>query len=162
MTTLHDFSARHLDGHEEALADYAGRTVLVVNTASECGYTPQYQGLQELYEHFGAEKLAILAFPCNQFGGQEPGSADAIAQFCEARFAIRFDLFDKIEVNGPNAHPLWRWLTGADSAKPQPIKWNFTKLLLDSKGRLVKRFEPAVAPYELLDDIAILASRSSG
>ncbi|TCP11801.1 glutathione peroxidase [Crenobacter luteus] len=156
MTTLYDFDAERLSGESEALADYRGRVVLVVNTASECGYTPQYEGLEELYRHFGAERFAVLGFPCNQFGGQEPGSAAAIAEFCKRRFDVSFPLFAKVDVNGPAAPPLWRWLTGADSPYPQPVKWNFTKFLIDSQGRLVKRYEPGVRPHELVDDIARL------
>jgi glutathione peroxidase len=162
MTTLYDFSAQHLLGDVEDLSAYAGKLVLVVNTASECGYTPQYQGLEELYQHFGADKFVVLGFPCNQFGNQEPGDAQAIQDFCVQRYNTTFPLFAKVEVNGENAHPLWRWLTGADGAYPQPVKWNFTKFLIDPLGRLVKRYEPAVAPHELIDDIsALLPNRKS-
>ncbi len=156
MTTLYDFRARVLQGTDKPLSDYTGKVVLVVNTASECGYTPQYQGLEELYRHFGPDRFVVLGFPCNQFGGQEPGSAEEIADFCSQKFQVSFPLFEKADVNGERAVPLWRWLTGADGAYPQPVKWNFTKFLIDPQGRLVKRFEPAVRPYELLDDIATL------
>ncbi|AXK38365.1 glutathione peroxidase [Crenobacter cavernae] len=161
MTTLYDFGASRLAGEPEDLSVYRGRVVLVVNTASECGYTPQYEGLEELYLHFGAERFAVLGFPCNQFGGQEPGGADAIAAFCETHFAVSFPMFVKGDVNGPDASPLWRWLTRADGEYPQPVKWNFTKFLIDVQGRLVKRYEPAVKPHELVDDIAQLLSLKS-
>lgn len=156
MTTLYDFSAQRLLGGSEALSEYAGKVVLVVNTASECGYTPQYQGLEELYQHFGTDHFVVLGFPCNQFGNQEPGDAQAIQEFCVQRYKVTFPLFAKVEVNGDGSHPVWRWLTAADGAYPQPVKWNFTKFLIDPQGRLVKRFEPAVAPHELFDDITSL------
>ncbi|WP_024304010.1 glutathione peroxidase [Pseudogulbenkiania sp. MAI-1] len=156
MTTLHDFSACRIDGSLESLSRYAGMVVLVVNTASECGFTPQYTGLQELAVYFDGEDFAVLGFPCNQFGGQEPGTNDSIAHFCQSRFGVTFPLYAKVAVNGEEAHPLWRWLTRADSEHPQPVKWNFTKFLIDGRGRLVKRYEPAVQPHELLDDIVRL------
>lgn len=156
MTTLYDFSAQLLDGAPVSLSDWSGKVVLVVNTASECGYTRQYQGLQELYQHFAAQGLVVLGFPCNQFGGQEPADNPMIGQFCQQRFGVTFPLFAKADVNGPQALPLWRWLTQADTPHPHPVKWNFTKFLLNRQGRLVKRFEPAVEPYELMDDISAL------
>lgn len=156
MTTLYDFSAQLLDGAPVSLSDWSGKVVLVVNTASECGYTRQYQGLQELYQHFAAQGLVVLGFPCNQFGGQEPADNPMIGQFCQQRFSVTFPLFAKADVNGPQALPLWRWLTQADTPHPHPVKWNFTKFLLNRQGRLVKRFEPAVEPYELMDDISAL------
>jgi glutathione peroxidase len=156
MTKLYDFNAQRLAGGSEALSGYAGKVALVVNTASECGYTPQYEGLEELYRHFGPQRFVVLGFPCNQFGAQEPGEAGDIAAFCSSKFDVTFPMFAKTDVNGSDAPPLWRWLTGADGEYPQPVKWNFTKFLIDSQGRLVKRFEPAVRPYELFDDIASL------
>ena len=159
MNTLHDFSARLGDGTEVPLARWQGQVVLLVNTASECGYTRQYQGLVELHHAYGERGLAVLAFPCNQFGGQEPGSDGEIAAFCRHHFDVDFPLFAKVDVNGAAAHPLWRWLTQADSAHPHPIKWNFTKFLIDARGRVVKRFEPAVEPHELVDDVEALLGR---
>ncbi|MBN3002706.1 glutathione peroxidase [Chromobacterium alkanivorans] len=156
MTTLYDFSAARIDGSEQPLSAYAGQVALVVNTASECGYTRQYAGLQDLQRHLGGRGLVVLGFPCNQFGGQEPGGEAEIERFCRTRFEVDFPLFAKVEVNGPNAHPLWRWLTQADSTHPHPVKWNFTKLLIDAKGRVVKRYEPAVEPHELLEDLEAL------
>ncbi|OWY37567.1 glutathione peroxidase [Xenophilus sp. AP218F] len=158
MTTLHDFSATAIDGKEQALADYAGSVALVVNVASECGYTRQYAGLQALQRDFGAG-FVVLGFPCNQFGGQEPGDGAAIQAFCQRRFGVDFPLFAKLDVNGPAAPPLWRWLTQADQPHPHPVKWNFTKFLIDGKGRVVKRYEPAVEPHELADDIRSLLGR---
>jgi len=156
MTTLASFAANLADGRPQSLADYLGQVVLVVNTASECGYTRQYQGLQELQSALGARGFTVLAFPCNQFGGQEPGSADDIAAFCQTRFGVSFPLFAKGDVNGPAASLLWQWLTGVESGHPHPVKWNFTKFLIDRKGRLVKRYEPAAEPHELLPDIEAL------
>lgn len=156
MTTLYDFSAARIDGSEQPLSAYAGQVALVVNTASECGYTRQYAGLQDLQHSLGGRGLAVLGFPCNQFGGQEPGDEAEIERFCRTRFEVDFPLFAKVEVNGPHAHPLWRWLTQADSTHPHPVKWNFTKFLIDARGRVVKRYEPAVEPHELLEDIEAL------
>ncbi|UTH72305.1 glutathione peroxidase [Chromobacterium sp. IIBBL 290-4] len=159
MTTLYDFNARRLDGSEQPLEAYRGQVTLLVNTASECGYTRQYAGLQELHDFFAGQGFAVLGFPCNQFGGQEPGGETEIAEFCQSRFGVAFPLFAKLDVNGDGAHPLWRWLTQADSPHPHPIKWNFTKFLIDARGRVVKRYEPAVEPHELVDDIKVLLAR---
>ncbi|TDR70729.1 glutathione peroxidase [Paludibacterium purpuratum] len=159
MPTFHDFSAETGSGDVQAMSYYAGRVVLVVNTASECGYTKQYAGLQDLQQHFAQEPFTVLAFPCNQFGAQEPGSDQEIASFCRTRFAVTFPLMAKCEVNGAGATPLWQWLTQAGSSHPQPVKWNFTKFLIDPQGRLVKRFEPAVEPHEVVGDIDRLLRR---
>ncbi|OHX17183.1 glutathione peroxidase [Chromobacterium amazonense] len=159
MTTLYDFSAKRADGAEQALSAYAGTVALLVNTASECGYTRQYAGLQELHDYFSGQGFSVLGFPCNQFGGQEPGGEEEIVAFCLGRFGVSFPLFAKLEVNGEAAHPLWRWLTQADSDHPHPVKWNFTKFLIDGRGRVVKRYEPAVEPHELVDDIKALLAR---
>lgn len=151
MTTLYDFSAARIDGSEQPLSAYAGQVALVVNTASECGYTRQYAGLQDLQHSLGGRGLAVLGFPCNQFGGQEPGDAAAIGQFCQKNFGVSFPLSAKIDVNGADAHPLWRHLV---AAKPgllgsRRIKWNFTKFLVDGEGRIRKRFAPYVKPAAL-------------
>jgi glutathione peroxidase len=159
MNTFYDFSATRIEGQTLSMAEYADQVLLVVNTASECGYTPQYAGLQELYQACGPERFAVLGFPCNQFGGQEPLDNPALLEFCISRFGVEFPLFQKCEVNGAGALPLWRWLTKADSAFPQPIKWNFTKFLINRQGNVVKRYEPAVHPHELLDDINQLLQR---
>ncbi|POZ62472.1 glutathione peroxidase [Chromobacterium alticapitis] len=159
MTTLYDFSAHRADGALEALSAYEGQVILLVNTASECGYTRQYAGLQELQDYFAGQGFHVLGFPCNQFGGQEPGSEEEIVAFCQGRFGVSFTLFAKVEVNGDGAPPLWRWLTQAESTHPHPVKWNFTKFLIDGRGRVVKRYEPAVEPHELVEDIKALLAR---
>ena len=155
MTTLDTFSATLLDGTLQPLDQYRGQVVLVVNVASNCGFTSQYQGLQALYEKFQARGFAVLGFPCNQFGGQEPGDANDIRQFCDTRYRITFPMFDKIDVNGANAHPLFQWLK---SARPgvlgsEAIKWNFTKFLVGRDGRVVARYAPTTAPSDLEKDI---------
>ncbi|HVV27429.1 MAG TPA: glutathione peroxidase [Rhizomicrobium sp.] len=151
MTTVHDFSAVRLDGREQSLADYRGRVLLIVNTASECGFTPQYAGLQALYEKLEPEGLTVLGFPCNQFGAQEPGSEAQIGQFCQANYGVSFPMFAKVEVNGPGAHPLYRFLT---HDKPgilgtEAIKWNFTKFLVGRDGDPAARYAPQVKPQDL-------------
>ncbi|WP_028537129.1 glutathione peroxidase [Paludibacterium yongneupense] len=153
MLTLHDFSALRIDGLAEDLARYRGRVVLVVNTASACGYTPQYAGLEALQRRFCAAGFDVLAFPCNQFGAQEPGDGEAIAAFCRERYEVSFRLFAKVDVNGPAAPPLWQWLTRSDTPYPQAVKWNFTKFLIDQQGRVVRRYEPALQPEEAVEDI---------
>ena len=153
MTTLASFAANLADGRPQPLADFLGQVVLVVNTASECGYTRQYQGLQELQATLGARGFTVLAFPCNQFGGQEPGSADDIAAFCQTRFGVSFPLFAKGDVNGPAASLLWQWLTGVESGHPHPVKWNFTKFLVGKDGQVIRRYAPQDAPKKLAGDI---------
>ena len=152
MTTLHDFSARLL-GNEQAmsLSTYKGKALLVVNTASQCGLTPQYGGLEALHKQFAARGFAVLGFPCNQFGAQEPGSAQEIGAFCEKNYGVSFPMFDKVEVNGPGAHPLYQWLV--ESTGGTPIKWNFGKFLIGRDGALVKRYEPQVEPAAIVADI---------
>ncbi len=140
-----------LDGREQSLADYRGRVLLIVNTASDCGFTPQYAGLQALYEKLEPEGLTVLGFPCNQFGAQEPGSEAQIGQFCQANYGVTFPMFAKVEVNGPGAHPLYRFLT---HDKPgilgtEAIKWNFTKFLVGRDGDPVARYAPQVKPQDL-------------
>lgn len=148
---LSDFSARLPDGRAVPLAEKAGKVVLIVNTASQCGFTPQYAGLEQLWQDYRARGFEVLAFPCNQFGGQEPGSADEIAQFCQVNFGLSFPVMDKVEVNGPGAPPLWQWLK--DQARgifgTRKVKWNFTKFLVDREGRVVRRFAPSVKPDRL-------------
>lgn len=155
MTTVYDFSAARIDGDEQSLRDYQGQVLLIVNTASECGFTPQYEGLQELYQTYKSKGLTVLGFPCNQFGGQEPGSNEEVASFCTRRFAVTFPMFGKIEVNGAAAHPLYRYLT---SEKPgifstEAIKWNFTKFLVNRHGDVVGRYAPTTKPAEMVEDI---------
>lgn len=155
MTTLDKFSATLLDGTDQPLGHYQGQVVLVVNVASNCGFTSQYQGLQALFEKFQARGFAVLGFPCNQFGGQEPGDANEIRQFCDSRFRISFPMFEKVDVNGANAHPLFQWLK---SARPgvlgsEAIKWNFTKFLVGRDGQVIARYAPTTAPADLEKDI---------
>ncbi|WP_249138608.1 glutathione peroxidase [Phycicoccus avicenniae] len=151
MTVLQDFSATTLQGAPKNLDDYAGKVVLVVNTASQCGFTPQYEGLEKLYQEFKDEGLVVLGFPCNQFGGQEPGSAEDIGEFCQMNYGVSFPMFEKVEVNGDDAHPLFRWLrTEAKGALgSEKIKWNFTKFLVGRDGRVIKRFGSNTKPEKL-------------
>src|SRR3982751_3801690 len=137
MTTAHDFTLNTIKGTAKSLKDYAGKAILVVNVASECGYTPQYTGLEELHKKLAGRGLAIIGVPCNQFGAQEPGTEAEIAAFCTKNYGVTFDLFSKVDVNGDAAHPLYQWLT-KDGA--EPIKWNFTKFVLDKNGNVLERF----------------------
>ena len=155
MTTLADFSAIDISGQSVALSQFIGKVVLIVNTASRCGFTPQYAGLEDLYQQFKPHGLVILGFPCNQFAGQEPDDETQIAQFCTTRFGVTFPLFKKIDVNGANAHPLFVFLkqeaTGLLGSGA--IKWNFTKFLIDKKGNVVRRYAPLTKPSDLAFDI---------
>jgi glutathione peroxidase len=156
MPSIYSFSAEPLGGGAPvSLETYAGKVLLVVNTASECGFTPQYAGLQKLYEQYAARGLAVLGFPCNQFGKQEPGDAAQIGSFCEKNYGVTFPVFDKIEVNGAGAHPLYRWLTGEAPGLLglEAIKWNFTKFLVDRSGNVVKRYAPMTKPEAIAADI---------
>jgi glutathione peroxidase len=146
--TVHDFKAKTIDGKEQSLAEYSGKVLLVVNVASQCGLTPHYAGLQELYENFRDRGLVVLGFPCNQFGAQEPGSEAEIKTFCETRYGVDFPMFAKIEVNGSNRHPLYEYLT-KQSTQPDgagDIQWNFAKFLVDRSGQVTARFAPPTAP----------------
>jgi len=157
VTTIHDFSATTIDGVEQQLADYKGKVVLVVNTASQCGFTPQYGGLEKIYEQYAERGLVVLGFPCDQFGHQEPGTEDEIATFCETSFGVTFPMFSKIDVNGKNAHPLYEWLkTEKKGVLGGAIKWNFTKFLVDPEGNVVQRYGSATKPEDIADDIEAL------
>ena len=159
MSTVYSFTAQPLGGGAPvSLEQYAGKVLLIVNTASECGFTPQYAGLQKLHEQFAARGLAVLGFPCNQFGKQEPGDATQIGAFCEKNFGVTFPMFEKIDVNGANAHPLYNWLTGEAPGLLglERIKWNFTKFLVDRSGHVVKRYAPLTKPDAIAADIAKL------
>jgi glutathione peroxidase len=153
--SIYDIEVETLDGKRATLRSYAGKVMLVVNTASQCGFTPQYAGLERLHEKFGDRGLAVLGFPCNQFGRQEPGTADEIAEFCERSYGVSFPIHAKIEVNGPGAHPLFRWLKSAKRGLlgTSRIKWNFTKFLVDRQGRVVRRYAPSTDPEALVGDI---------
>lgn len=158
MTAVTDFTVKLPDGAEKPLADYAGKVLLIVNTASKCGFTPQYEGLEALHRKYGARGFEVLGFPCNQFGAQEPGDAAEIANFCSLNYDVTFPLFAKIEVNGDGADPLYDYLK---AAKPgvlgsKAIKWNFTKFLVDRAGQPVKRYAPNDKPESLEGDIEAL------
>ena len=155
MTTFHDFSATSIDGAETDLSQYKGKAVLVVNTASKCGFTPQYEGLEELYEKYEDEGLVVLGFPCDQFGHQEPGDEDEIQEFCQLNYGVTFPMFAKIDVNGSDAHPLYKWLRTAEGRRcsATKIKWNFTKFLIDPDGNVVKRYASTTKPEKIAGDI---------
>jgi glutathione peroxidase len=144
--SLYDIPVRDIDGKSTTLAPYRGQVVLIVNVASECGYTPQYRGLEALYRKFQGQGLVILGFPCNQFGGQEPGSNAQIKQFCTSTYQVSFPLFEKIEVNGPGRHPLYVALAGKTSPFPGDITWNFNKFLIGRDGRILERFDSDAEP----------------
>jgi glutathione peroxidase len=160
-STIYGFSASLLDGRNLNLSEFRGRVLLIVNTASRCGFTPQYAGLESLYGSYRDRGLEVLGFPCNQFGGQEPGGPEEIGAFCGNEYGVKFPIFAKIEVNGPNAHPLYQFLK---KEKPglfgiRRIQWNFTKFLLDRRGVVVKRFNPATKPSALAGPIEELLER---
>ena len=154
MTTLSAFSAAAIDGTDTDLSQYDGKVVLVVNTASQCGFTGQYKGLQELQDSYADQGLVVLGFPCDQFGGQEPGSDDEIASFCERNFGVDFPLFAKVDVNGDEAHPLFAWLRSEKSGLlGGKIRWNFTKFLVGRDGQVIDRYAPTTEPEKLSKDI---------
>jgi glutathione peroxidase len=158
MTTLYDIEAKTIDGGARPLRDYAGKVLLVVNVASKCGFTPQYEGLEALYKKYAPSGLEILGFPCNQFGAQEPGSESDIAAFCSTNYGVTFPMFAKIDVNGEKTHPLYRLLKRAAPGLlgSEAIKWNFTKFLVDRAGKVVKRYAPTDTPRALEGDIEAL------
>ena len=154
MTSLTDFKATTLAGQPQDLAEYAGKVVLVVNTASQCGFTPQYKGLEAIYEQYVDQGLVILGFPCDQFGHQEPGDSDEIGAFCEKNYGVTFPMFEKVDVNGDDAHPLYQWLKGEKGGVlGDRIKWNFTKFLIGRDGQVVKRYGSTTAPEKIASDI---------
>lgn len=160
MTPFHQLTATSLQGQPVSMADYAGKLVLVVNTASRCGFTPQYAGLEALYKKYAAQGLVVLGFPCNQFGKQEPGDADDIAQTCHVNYGVSFPMFEKVEVNGAAAHPLFRYLKDElPGVLGGRIKWNFTKFLIGRDGKPLKRFAPIATPEKM--EAAILAALES-
>lgn len=158
MTTALDFDATSLGGKPLQLKEFAGKVMLIVNTASECGFTPQYEGLEALYRNYRNRGFVVLGFPCNQFGSQEPGSATEIGNFCEKNYGVSFPMFEKIDVNGEGAHPLYQWLkkSAPGLLGSERIKWNFTKFLLDRRGNIVERYAPTKKPQELAKDIEAL------
>ena len=155
MSNVYDFTANSLDGKSVSLRDYSGKVLLIVNTASKCGFTPQYEGLEALYQKYRDRGLAVLGFPCNQFGAQEPGSAEEIGSFCQKNYGVTFPMFEKVDVNGDQAHPLYRWLkqSAPGVLGTEGIKWNFTKFLVDRTGRVKARYASVTKPEELAKDI---------
>ena len=157
MSGVHDFSAKSLAGEDVPLTQFAGKVLLIVNTASKCGFTPQYRGLEALHRELSPRGFAVLGFPCNQFGGQEPGDAEQIEQFCASKYDVSFPMFEKIEVNGFAAHPLYNYLKSEKSGLlGSSIKWNFTKFLVDRSGKVVARFAPTATPEGIKKDIEAL------
>jgi glutathione peroxidase len=151
---FYDFSAKDISGREIKMDNYKGKVVLVVNTASKCGLTPQFKELEEMYEKYKDQGFEILGFPCNQFANQDSGSNEEIHNFCQLNYGVTFTMFEKIEVNGNNAHPLYKYLKNEDKGLlSKEIKWNFTKFLIDTEGNVVKRYAPVVKPSKIIKDI---------
>ena len=155
MTTAYDFEAQQIDGKTVKLKQFEGKALLVVNTASACGFTPQFGGLEKLHEQYGDKGLVVLGFPCNQFGSQDPGSNEDIASFCQRNYGVSFPMMSKIDVNGEQAHPLYQWLVAEAPGLLglKAIKWNFTKFLVGKDGRVIKRYAPQDGPESLAQDI---------
>ena len=154
-TGVHEYTAKSIEGREQSLEEYRGKVLLIVNTASKCGFTTQYAELEELHQRFNARGFEVLGFPCNQFGKQEPGSEEEIQQFCQVRFGVTFPLFAKVDVNGRDAHPLFQHLKKAAPGLlgSKDIKWNFTKFLVDGEGNVLKRYAPSTKPGSIASDI---------
>jgi glutathione peroxidase len=155
MNSIYDFEALAIDGQPVALSAYKGQVMLIVNTASACGFTPQFAGLEQLHQSYAAQGLAVLGFPCNQFGSQDPGSNEDIGAFCQRNFGVSFQMMEKIKVNGNEAHPLYQWLTAEAPGilGSKAIKWNFTKFLVGKDGRVIQRYAPQDAPKKIAKDI---------
>ncbi len=155
MTSIYDFSAEKLEGGEQSLADYRGKVLLIVNTASKCGFTPQFEGLEKVFEEYKDKGLVVLGFPCNQFASQDPGSNNEIGEFCQRNYGVSFPMFAKIDVNGNDAHPLYKYLT--KEAKgilgSEAVKWNFTKFLVGKDGNVIDRYAPTTKPESMVGDI---------
>ena len=154
MKSFYDFEAKRLNGESISMKEYEGKTVVVVNTASKCGLTPQYEGLESMYKKYKDQGLVILGFPCNQFAGQESGTSDESQEFCQVNYGVSFPMFEKIEVNGENAHPLYKYLkSNLGGILGSKIKWNFTKFVIDKDGKPVKRFAPTTKPEKMEETI---------
>ncbi|HEY9563229.1 MAG TPA: glutathione peroxidase [Nocardioides sp.] len=154
MPTLHDFTATTLTGEEQSLDAWRGKVVLVVNTASQCGLTPQFEGLEKLHQQYADRGLAVLGFPCNQFAGQEPGDSEQIGDFCQRNYGVTFEIFEKVDVNGADAHPLYAWLRSQKGGLlGNRIKWNFTKFLIAPDGTVIERYAPTTKPEKIAGDI---------
>ena len=153
--TVYDFDARQIDGQDIALSAFKGQVMLIINTASQCGFTPQFGGLEALHQAYGGQGLVVLGFPCNQFGAQDPGTDSDIASFCQVNYGVSFPMMSKVNVNGPAAHPLYQWLRaeGPGLLGSQSIKWNFTKFLVGKDGKVIKRYAPLDKPADLAKDI---------
>ncbi len=153
--TVYDFEARQIDGQDIALSGFRGKVMLIVNTASQCGFTPQFGGLEDLHKTYAGKGLVVLGFPCNQFGAQDPGNDSEIASFCQVNYGVSFPMMSKIDVNGPTAHPLYKWLTSEAPGLlgSKSIKWNFTKFLIGKDGEVIKRYAPLDKPADLTKDI---------
>lgn len=160
-TSVYDFSVKDIEGKDVSLSEYKGKALLIVNVASQCGFTPQYKGLEEIHKQFEG-KLEVLGFPCNQFGEQEPGNAEEIKSFCSLNYDVHFPLFAKLEVNGPNASPLYEFLKSEKKGflGTKSIKWNFTKFLVDSEGRVIKRYSPRDKPEDIQKDLEALVKNT--
>jgi glutathione peroxidase len=155
MNSIYDFEALAIDGQPVALSAYKGQVMLIVNTASACGFTPQFAGLEQLHQSYGAQGLAVLGFPCNQFGSQDAGSNEEIGAFCQRNYGVSFTMMEKVKVNGDGAHPLYQWLTAEAPGilGSKAIKWNFTKFLVGKDGRVIQRYAPQDAPSKIAKDI---------
>ena len=155
MSSIYDFEAQSIDGKTVSLAQFRGKPLLIVNTASACGFTPQFGGLEKLHQTYGSRGLVVLGFPCNQFGSQDPGSNDEISSFCQLNYGVSFPMMSKVDVNGDPAHPLYQWLTAEAPGLlgSKAIKWNFTKFLVGKDGRVIKRYAPQDAPEKLGADV---------
>jgi glutathione peroxidase len=152
--SVYQFSAQTQKDGEKSLSDYKDNVLLIVNTASECGFTPQFQGLQKLYEEYNSQGFEVLGFPCNQFGNQDPGTDEEITHFCQSNYGVTFPIFSKIDVKGENAHPLFKYLTNeASGMLSKQIKWNFTKFLIDKNGNVINRYAPQTKPENIEKDI---------
>lgn len=152
--SFYDYSAKDIDGKEKSMSDYSGKAVLVVNTASKCGFTPQLKDLEYLYKEFKNLGLEILGFPCNQFLNQEPGDNKDVKNFCEINYGVTFDMFEKIDVNGSNTHPIYKYLKNQKKGiLTKDIKWNFTKFLIDRNGNVIKRYSPTTSPLKIKEDL---------
>lgn len=159
--STHQFTARTIRGEDKSLSDYKGQVLLIVNTASKCGFAPQFTGLQELHDTYKDQGFSVLGFPCSQFKDQEPGDDAQVEQACQLNFGVNFPLFSKIDVNGPNAHPLYRYLKEqASGLLGSGIKWNFTKFLVDQNGKVIKRYSPTTTPRKIEGDIRKLLAKS--
>ncbi len=155
MSSIYDFEAQQINGKSVALSEFRGKALLIVNTASKCGFTPQFGGLEELHQIYAGKGLVVLGFPCNQFGAQDPGSDGEISEFCQLNYGVSFPMMGKIDVNGPAAHPLYKWLSSEAPGLlgSKAIKWNFTKFLVGKDGKVIRRFAPTDKPADLAKDV---------